>query len=137
MLISESIGLDSVIVFESIELDSVNVLDSESAKLDSVSCVLPKISTLDSIDSKFLRLAFSRIFSNFLESCVCAKEKGVSPLPALPSPEKDKAPRFCCALLATRWVFLRNRGECLAVSLSRQNEVSLEKSAVALLPPCS
>ncbi|WP_394997135.1 hypothetical protein, partial [uncultured Helicobacter sp.] len=25
------------------------------------------------------------------ESRVCAKEKGVSPLPALPSPEKDKA----------------------------------------------
>ena len=49
MLISESIGLDSVIVFESIGLDSVNVLDSESAKLDSVSCVLPKISTLDSV----------------------------------------------------------------------------------------
>ena len=74
----------------------------------------------ESIDSKFLRIAFSRIFSNFLESCVCAKRKGVSPLPALPSPEKDKAPLFCCAALATRWVFLRNRGECLAFSLSRQ-----------------
>ena len=115
--------VDSVIVFESVGLDSVKALDSES--------------TLDSVDSLFLRVVFSRIFSRFSKSLVCAKEKGVSPLPALPSPEKDKAPRFCCALLATRWVFLRNRGECLAVSLSRQNEVSLEKSAVALLPPCS
>ena len=66
------------------------------------------------IDSVFLRVVFSRIFSRFSSSLVCAKEKGVSPLPALPSPEKDKAPRFCCASLATRWVFLRTRGESLA-----------------------
>ena len=92
--------VDSVIVFESVGLDSVKALDSES--------------TLDSVDSLFLRVVFSRIFSRFSKSLVCAKEKGVSPLPALPSPEKDKAPRFCCATLATRWVFLRKRGESLA-----------------------
>ena len=49
-------------VCESVGLDSVNALDS----------VFPRISVLD---SKFLRLAFSRIFSNFLESCVLC-EKG-------------------------------------------------------------
>ena len=74
------ISLDSVLVFESV-LGSVE-LDSESV-----------------LDSKFLRVLFSRILSNFLESCVFS-QKGVSPLPALPSPEKDKAPlfllRFAC-----------------------------------------
>ena len=80
-------------------LDSVNVLDSESA--------------LDSIDSKFLRVVFSRILSNFLESCVFS-QKGV-----FPSPQPRKSLRcFCCAALASLWH--GKRGECLAFSLSRQ-----------------
>ena len=89
-------------------LDSVNVLDSESA--------------LDSIDSKFLRVVFSRILSNFLESCVFS-QKGV-----FPSPQPRKSLHcFCCALLAS----LRhgNRGESLAISASSAIV------AEALLPP--
>ena len=96
-----------MLVFESV-LDSVlprfSALDSESV--------------LDSIDSKFLRVVFSRIFSRFcILLCFFAK-RGVIPSPHSQSPEKDKAPRFCCALLAS----LRhgNRGECLAFSLSSQ-----------------
>ncbi len=95
---------------ESLGLDSVNALDSESAfdcvlstfafvdsvivfesALESLDSVLPRISALDSVDSLFLRVAFSRIFSNFLESRVCAKRKGVYPLPAPLSPEKAAA----------------------------------------------
>ena len=49
-----------------------------------------------------------------------AKEKGVYPLPALPSPEKDKAPLF----------FFGKQGECLAVSASS----AIVAEAVA--PPC-
>ncbi|WP_395003763.1 hypothetical protein, partial [uncultured Helicobacter sp.] len=37
---------------------------------------------------------------------------------------------FCCAFLATRWLFLRNRGESLAISASSAIV------AEALLPPC-
>ena len=89
------ISLDSVIVSESKWLDSVNVLDSVFPRFSA----LDSESALDSVDSKFLRVVFSRILSNFLESCVFS-QKGVSPLPALPSPEKDKAPlfllRFAC-----------------------------------------
>ncbi|WP_394997921.1 hypothetical protein [uncultured Helicobacter sp.] len=109
---SKWLDSESCASFRIFALDSINVLDSESA--------------LDSVDSKFLRIAFSRIFSNFLESCVCAKRKGVYPLsPHSQSPEKNKAPRFCCALLATRWLFCAATKyifwrECLAISLSSQ-----------------
>ena len=52
-------------VCESVGLDSVNALDS----------VFPRISVLD---SKFLRVAFSRILLCFLESCVlCEKGEGL------------------------------------------------------------
>ena len=90
-------SLDSALASESIWLDSVNVLDSAPPRfcvfsffrisLDSVIvfksvpdsvCILDSESALDSVDSKFLRLAFSRIFSNFLESCVlCEKGEGL------------------------------------------------------------
>ena len=78
-----------MLVFESV-LDSVlprfSALDSESV--------------LDSIDSKFLRVVFSRIFSRFcILLCFFAK-RGVIPSPHSQSPEKDKAPlfllRFAC-----------------------------------------
>ena len=90
------ISLDFVCVSESVELDSVNALDSAPPRfcifsffrisLDSVSCAFFRISaldsvivfesTLDSVDSLFLKLAFSRILSNFLESCVSQKKRG-------------------------------------------------------------
>ncbi|WP_394997071.1 hypothetical protein [uncultured Helicobacter sp.] len=64
--------IDSVIVFESVGLDSVNALDSVLPRFCfcsffriSLDSVLPRISALDSVVSKFLRLAFSRILSNF------------------------------------------------------------------------
>ena len=151
-------GVGCVLCCESMWLDSVNALDSmpprfcifsffrisldsvivsESKWLDSESCVSFRISALDSIDSKFLGVVFSRIFSRFSSSLVCAKEKRVSPHPALPRPEKNKAPLFLLRCACNPLGLFGNRGESLAVSLSRQNEVSLEKSAVALLPPCS
>ena len=49
------------------------------------------------------------------------KKKGFPLSPLSPAPKKIKRRCFCCAALATRWVFLRNRGESLAVSLSRQS----------------
>ena len=98
-LASESIWLDSVNVLDSapprfcvfsffrISLDSVSCVSFRISALDSVVvfksvpdsvCVLDSESALDSVDSKFLRLAFSRIFSNFLESCVlCEKGEGL------------------------------------------------------------
>ena len=103
------ISLDSVIVSESKWLDSVNVLDSVFPRFSA----LDSESALDSIDSKFLRVVFSRILSNFLESCVFS-QKGV-----FPSPQPRKSLRcFCCAALASLWH--GKRGECLAFSLSRQ-----------------
>ena len=79
----------------------------------------------ESIDSKFLRIAFSRIFPRFSKSLVCAKRKGVYPLPVSFSPEKNKAPlfllRFACNPLALlhsqKYIFWR---ESLAISLSSQ-----------------
>ncbi len=117
-----------MIVPESMWLDSISCASFRISALDSVivfESAPDSESALDSVDSLFFKVVFSRIFSRFLESRVCAKEKGVSPLPALPSPEKDKAPRFCCATLATRWVFFGSQKyifwrECLALSLSSQ-----------------
>ena len=115
------ISLDSMRALESLGLDSINALDSES----TLNVVLSTFALVDSVDSLFLRVVFSRIFSRFSKSLVCAKEKGVSPLPALPSPEKDKAPRFCCATLATRWVFLHKRGESLALPHTTRASVGM------------
>ena len=106
--------------------------------LDFVSCVSFRISALDSestLDFVFLKVAFSRIFSNFLESCVCAKEKGFPLSPLSPAPKRIKRRCFCCGFACNPLGLFGNWGECLVVSLSRQNGVSLEKSAVALLPP--
>ena len=59
------ISLDSVIVLESSGLDSVSCASFRISALDSVN-VLDSESTLDSVDSLFLRVVFSRILSNFL-----------------------------------------------------------------------
>ena len=102
---------------ESLGLDSVNALDSESAfdcvlstfafvdsvivfesALESLDSVLPRISALDSVDSLFPRVAFSRILSRF---CVlrCFFAKRDIPLSPL-SPAPKKPPlfllRFAC-----------------------------------------
>ena len=136
------ISLDSVLVFESVlgsvELDSES--NSKTLNLDSESvlgstplglcfCSLFRISLdsvitlesvgLDSVDSKFLRIAFSRIFSNFLESRVCAKRKGVlSPPRTLKAPKKS--PLFLLRFACNPLGLFGNRGECLAFSLSSQ-----------------
>ena len=110
------ISLDFVCVSESVELDSVNALDSAPPRfcifsffrISALDSVIVFESTLDSVDSLFLKLAFSRIFSNFFRiACLRKRKRGFPsprspqpPLPALPSPEKNKAPlfllRFAC-----------------------------------------
>ena len=102
---------DCVIVFESVGLDSVNALldcesaldsalASESIWLDSVSCasfrisaldsvnVLDSESTLDSVDSLFLRVVFSRIFPRFSKSLCFFAKRGVIPSPLAKAPKK-------------------------------------------------
>ena len=116
-------GLSRFCVFSFFRISLDSVLVSESVGLDSM---LAFESALDSVDSLFLRVVFSRILSNFLESCVFS-QKGVFPSPRSPQPRKSLH-CFCCALLAS----LRhgNRGESLAFSASSAIV------AEALLPPC-
>ena len=99
VIVLESSGLDSVSCasFRISALDSVNVLDSESSALDSVN-VLDSESTLDSVDSLFLRVVFSRILSNFLESCVFSQKGVLSPPRTLKAPKKSPLflLRFAC-----------------------------------------
>ena len=90
-------------------LPKFSALDSESA--------------LDSIDSKFLRVVFSRIFSNFLESLVCAKEKGVL------SPPRSLKPRKSLHFFGSqKYIFWR---ESLAFPLLAQ---SLRRHSCLLSP---
>ncbi|WP_394996310.1 hypothetical protein [uncultured Helicobacter sp.] len=88
---------------------SVSSLDSDSESKDSQKQNLES-SLLDSHSHGYSLGSQNRLFAQ--------KKKGCYPLPALSKPRKSLR-CFCCALLATRWLFLRNRGECLAVSLSR------------------
>ena len=71
---SKWLDSESCASFRISALDSINVLDSESA--------------LDSVDSKFLRVVFSRILSNFSNLLFAQKEKGF-----IPSPRTLKAPK--------------------------------------------
>ena len=89
----------------------VLALDSES-KADSQSHQNLESSLLDSRSHGYFLDSQNRLFAQ--------KKRGFPSPRTLKARKKNKAPRFCCALLATRWLFLRNRGECLAVSLSRQ-----------------
>ena len=105
-------------------LDSVNVLDSVFPRFSA----LDSESALDSIDSKFLRVVFSRILSNFLESCVFS-QKGV-----FPSPQPRKSLRcFCCAALASLW--RGKRGEWLFPCLGKNAKNALLHFFNAFLPP--
>ena len=118
------ISLDSVIVLESSGLDSVSCASFRISALDSVN-VLDSESTLDSVDSKFLRVVFSRILSNFLESCVFS-QKGV-----FPSPRTLKAPKKPPLFL------LRFACKPLARQTGREPRFSASSAIVAeaLLPP--
>ena len=118
------ISLDSVITLESVGLDSVNVLDSVLPRFSA----LDSESALDSVDSKFLRVVFSRILPRFSKSFCFFAKRGVIPSPLAKAPKKPP-------LFRQPKVYLL-AGEP-RLSLSRQNEVSLEKSAAALLPPFS
>ena len=91
-------ALDSALASESIWLDSVNVLDSAPPRfcvfsffrisaLDSVN-VLDSESTLDSVDSLFLRVVFSRIFPRFSKSLCFFAKRGVIPSPLAKAPKK-------------------------------------------------
>ena len=88
------ISLDSMRALESLGLDSINALDSES--------------TLDSVDSLFLKLAFSRILSNFLESCVSQKKKGFPLSPLSPAQKKIKRRVFAALCLQPVGSFCAN-----------------------------
>ncbi|WP_395001626.1 hypothetical protein [uncultured Helicobacter sp.] len=89
---------------------SVSSLDSDSESKDSQKQNLES-SLLDSHSHGYSLDSHHHLFAQ--------KEKGCYPLPALSKPRKSLR-CFCCTLLATRWVFLRNRGESLAFSLSSQ-----------------
>ena len=121
-------------VCESVEVDSVNALDCESTLVSPSStllrfcpCPFFRISALDSVDSKFLRLAFSRIFLCFLESCVSQKKKGFIPSPLAKAPKKPPLflLRFACKPSA------RQTGR------EPRFPASSAIVAEALLPPCS
>ena len=147
--VAESIWLDSISCasFRISALDSVNVLDSESV-LDSVDSMLPRFCfcllfriSLDSAlprfcaresvrnctDSMpfrfciflFFGLAFSRIFSRFLESCVSQKKKGFIPSPLAKAPKKIKRRVFAAAWLATRWLFFGSHKVYLLAGVPR------------------
>ena len=107
--------------FSALDLDSESALDSVISALLRF-CIFP-----------FLKVAFSRIFSRFCVLFCFFAKRGVIPSPHSQSPEKDKAPRFCCALLAS----LRhgNRGECLAVSAS--SAIVAEAVAPPFLNDCT
>ncbi len=119
------ISLDSVIVLESSGLDSVSCASFRISALDSVN-VLDSETTLDSVDSLFLRVVFSRILSNFLESCVFSQKGVLSPPRTLKAPKKSPLflLRFACKPSA------RQTGRVPRFSASSAIV------AEALLPPC-
>ena len=121
-------------VCESVGVDSVNALDCESALVSPSSillrfcpCPFFRISALDSVDSKFLRVVFSRILPRFSKSFCFFAKRGVIPSPLAKAPKK---PPLFLLRLACKPLARQSRGE---PRFSASSAIVAE----ALLPPCS
>ena len=113
-----------------------NPIDSESTTSKNLSEALPNIknSVRDSAsraESKTDSESMERLESSLLDSrshgyfldsqsrLFAQKEKGFPLSPLSPAPKKIKRRCFCCALLVTRWVFLRNHKVYLLAGVPR------------------